>query len=529
MTTFASDASDPAFLSPEAQAAALWTFVQLKAPRFSTSDSLGVIRELGDLSQLDRTTLARRLKEALATRGMSMKHTNALQAAARLLGDASYHRPDKVKTTPPLLQLVASSRILNRPVFSWKEGIQCFCDYAEGDQEGGGLHTYQIGFTPTSVTMGTPMVRARDEYGRPIAELELQWSKDEPTQLAAAIAGVETLRRRYEETGRAVVDGIAAAFFNHHNPHHDAHPHDPLNSELVAIEVTPGPNAGEEIARGDEVRCWAELEKLHPSEKHPVYSIEGAEWLVDKSRYEWQLSTVRAGSGIPVIITRPLTTAESAKLFRRHRNAVAHQRYFVPEDRIKSMPALAKKDAMVELDMDQLSNFMSYDLAQAMAVQRRMSVDQFIKLAQVLKIADPSVLIRKPKRSELALLTNDEMLRAFISRIQDVVYEAPRRLSEEVVAEIDDAVNMLSTALKMDMIMADGSVQEGFPRNDPYLAYANQGKELLARLSKLGLVVYAGLFTTVSPFRVRGMRHDNIENPSTLTLDLVLFLDVDSA
>ncbi len=193
------------------------------------------------------------------------------------------------------------------------------------------------------------------------------------------------------------------------------------------------------------------------------------------------------------------------------------------------MLALAKNEAMVELDMDQLSKFMSYDLVQAMAIQRRMSVDQFIKLAQVLKIADPSVLIRKPKRSELVLLTHDEMLRTFISRIQDVVYEAPRRLSEEVVAEIDDAVIMFSTALKMDMIMADGSVQEGFPRNDPYLAYANQGKELLSRLSKLGLVAYAGLFTTVSPFRVRSMRHDNIENPWTLTLDLVLFLDVDFA
>ncbi|WP_428003676.1 hypothetical protein [Acidovorax sp.] len=131
MTTFSSDTSDSAFLSPEAQAAALWTFVQLKTPRFSTSDSLSVIQELGDLSQLDRAALARRLKQALAARGMSMKHTNALQAAARLLGDTSYHRPDKVRSTSPLLQLVASSRILNRPVFSWKEGIQCFCDYAE--------------------------------------------------------------------------------------------------------------------------------------------------------------------------------------------------------------------------------------------------------------------------------------------------------------------------------------------------------------------------------------------------------------
>jgi hypothetical protein len=527
MTATSRDAAEPAILSPEAQAATLWTYVQLRARRFTSADALDVVKDLGEITHLDPKTLARQLQEALAQRRVSMKYTNALQAAARMLGNSSYHAPAVAQAAPPLLQLVSFASSLNRPVRDWKEGIQHFCGYAEGDQEGGGLHIYQMGFTPTSVTMGSPLSTAHDENGRAVPELQLQWSSDMESQLPAAIAGVETLRRRFEESGRAVVDGLAAAYYCLHNPHPDADPDDPVNSELVVIEVTPGPSFGDEVARGDEVKCWAELEKVHPKDRSPTYSLNEAAWVVEKCRYEWRLSTVRMGGASPSIVTRLLTEAESAKLFRRHRNAVTNERYFVAEDRVKALPSVATATEQLELDVEQLRKYSSNEFAQAMARQKRVSVDTLLKLAQVLKLADPSSLVRKPKRAELTLLRDDELLRTFISRVHDVVFEVPRRLSDEAVAEVDKAVDLMLTALKNDVVLADGKVHDAFPRQAPYMTYANQGKDMLARLKQLGLVVYAGVFTTVKPFRARDGWERNIKSGSSMKVERVLFLDVD--
>jgi hypothetical protein len=526
MTANPRDAAEPAILSPEAQAATLWTFVQLKAPHFTSADALDVVRDLGDTTQADPKTLARRLQEALSRRRVSLKYTNALQAAARLLGSTSYHTI--ARDAPPLLQLVSAFSSLNRPIKDWKEGIEQFCYWAEGDQEGGGFHVYQMGFTATSVTMGTPLMKATDKDGRPIPELQLQWSTQQ-SQLAEAIAGVETLRRRYEETGRAVVDGLAAAYFCLHNPHGDAHPLDPVNSELVVVEVAPGPSAGTEVARGDEVKCWAELEAVHPKDRAPSYSLNGATWVVEKCRYQWQLSTVRMDDGKPLIVNRPLTEAESAKLFRRHQNAVNNQRYFVPEDRVKALSSVATAGDEVELDGGQLRKYLSDEFARAMAPHKRVPVSTLVKLAAHLKLSDPSVLVRKPKRSDLSLLRDDELLRTFISRVHDVVYEVPRGLRDEAALEVDRVVDQLLTALKNDVVLLSGEVHDAFPRQAPYMTYANQGKDMLERLKDLGLVVYAGVFTTVKPFRARTVREHNIKTSSSLKVERVLFLDVDFA
>lgn len=529
MTAPFRDEAEPVVLSPEAQAATLWTFIQAKARRFTSAEALEVVTSLGDISQFDLKDLARRLKAALSERRVSLKYISALKVAAQMQGHASYHAPSVAATRPALLQLVSAAKWLNRPIRDWKEGIEQFCCFAEGDQEAGSLHSiYQVGFTPTSVTMGTPRMTAVDEAGRPVAELQLQWAEQD-SLLAAAIAGVETMRRRYEEAGRAIIDGLAAAQFCLHNPHTDAHPDDPANSELVVIDVTPGPGIGDEVARGDEVKCWAELEFLHPAEKSPVQSLDDAIWVLDKCRYEWRLSTIRMDGVTPWLVTRPLTTAESARLFRRHRNAVVNRRYFDNEDRVKALPSVTTATQQVELDLEYLRKYMSNEFARELTHQRRVSVDMLVKLAQVLKLQDPSVLVRKPKRSELRLLRDDELLRAFISRVHDVVCEIPRRLSDDVAIEVNKAVDSILSGLKMDVILANGEVHNTFPRTPPYMVYANQGKDALSRLQELGLVVYAGVFTTVKAFRPRGAARGNLRSTSSMKIEQVLFLDVDVA
>lgn len=529
MTAPFRDAAMPVVLSPEAQAATLWTFIQAKARRFTSAEALEVVTGMGDISQLGLKDLAKRLRAALAERRITLKHANALKVAAQMQGHTSYHAPSVAAAEPALLQLVSAAKWLNRPIRDWKEGIEQFCFFAEGDQEAGSLHgIYQIGFTPTSVTMGTPLTTAVDEAGRPVPELQLQWSEENP-QLAAAISGIETMRRRYEESGRAIIDGLAAAQFCLHNPHPDARPDDPANSELVVIDIRPGPGAGDEVARGDEVKCWAELEFLHPAEKAPSYSLDGAVWVVDRSRYEWRLSTVRMEGVTPWIVSRPLTEGESAKLLRRHGIAVKSRRYLGGEDRVKALPSVASATQLVDLDMDQLSRYMSNEHARSMRLAKRVSVDVLVKLAQVLKIQDPSVLVRKPKRSDLKLLQDDELLRTFISRVHDVVCEVPRRLSDDLSLEVNKAVDSMLSGLKMDVVLASGVVHNAFPRQPPYMVYANQGKDTLSRLQELGMVVYAGVFTTVKAFRPRDFAERDTHSASSLRIEQVLFLDIDVA
>jgi hypothetical protein len=537
MTSRASDAASAASNSDEAQAFALWTFVHLRIPRLTSADALHIVRELAPTASDDVKTLATRLQKSLASRGTHMKRSHALEAAARLLGHESWHSAAKQPAASPL-QFISAFSQLNRPLSSWKEAIECFCDLCEGDHLGGGMRIYQVGFDRTAVTFDSPLVGTRDAEGRPMPEFRIQWPADAPGQLVAAVAGIETMRRRYEETGKGIVDGLAAAQFCLQNPHNEPQPDDPLNSELVVIEVTPGPSFGDEVARGDEVKCWSELDKVHPKKKSPTYSLDTEVWVVDDSRYQWQLSTVRMQGVAPTVVSRLLSTPESAKLFRRHQLAMRNGLYFLPQDRVKPFRSVAFETHGVDVDWSRVRSEVfgtdprtpELEAAVAELAQRgRLSVDAFLRLAKLLRIDDSSQLVRKPKRAELVLLRDDELFRAFISRVHDVTYEVPRRLTDGAVKAVDDAVNQLLIALKNDVVMADGVVHDAFPRNDPYMIYANQGKEVIARLKKLGLVAYAGVYTTVTAFRARNGWERNVKSASSYKVERVLFLDIDFA
>ena len=207
MTTRAPIAATAATTSPEAQAASLWTFVHLRAPGLTSADALELVRELAPSASEPIKSLATRLQRLLASRGVAMKRTHALDAAARLLGHQSWHGVPK-QASPAPLQLLSAFSDLNRPLHSWKEAIECFCGWCEGDVIGGGMHIYQIGFGKSSVTFDSPFTSSTDRDGKVAHQLEIRWPTESPGHLAAAISGIETMRRRYEETGKGIVDGF---------------------------------------------------------------------------------------------------------------------------------------------------------------------------------------------------------------------------------------------------------------------------------------------------------------------------------
>jgi hypothetical protein len=534
MTANAMNAADSAApLSVEAQAAALWTFVHLRTPRFDSKDALQVVQELGSSAHQDVKALARQLRTALTHKGVALKHTHALEAAARLLGHASWHAGAREATVKPL-QFVCHFPGLNRALSTWDEAIQIFSDYCEGEISAGGLRVYRFEFTPGSVSMDVPLTRATDQSGRIIPLLQVQWQPGDPKQLPSAIRAVESVRRRFEETGRAVIDGLAAPQFCQQTPPPDSLPDDPVNSELVVVNVASGPSFGEEIARGDETKCWYEMDQLHPRESSTILFEEG-HWVVGLSRYEWSLTTIRAGRHVPEIRTRRLTSDESARLLRRYRLAARAGRIFFPEDRVKNLLAMRSEAFGVDVDWEKVrlaaisvhldTEVLALALP-AMKVDGRLSLSEFQRLVHMLDGPRPSELIGKPKRSRLALLENDELLRTFVSRVQDVIHEVPRSLDESVARQVQEAVDMFHTAIRMDVVTADGTTYESFPRGGPYLIHANQGKELLTKLKQLGLVAYAGLMTNVDHVRIGRVEPGQ---PRPLKIEHLLFLDIDYA
>jgi hypothetical protein len=84
--------------SPEdlqATAASLWTFVHLKVPRFTSEVALDIVKQLRPHPGDDPKALAKRLRALLSESGISLKHTAALDVAARMLGHSSWHACDR--------------------------------------------------------------------------------------------------------------------------------------------------------------------------------------------------------------------------------------------------------------------------------------------------------------------------------------------------------------------------------------------------------------------------------------------------
>jgi hypothetical protein len=395
------------------------------------------------------------------------------------------------------------------------------------------MKVFRIQFTSTALVLEQPY-SDQESAGTAVEYARVEWNSEDLSQLAGAIRAAESIRRHFEEAGRALVDGVAAAHYCLHAPHEqNGRPDDPLNSELV-VDLFGGAGGSEEVARGDELRCWHELHWFH-KEVLPEVTEDG-EWVFGASRYGWSLTTIRANAPVPEIISRPLRVEESQQLRRRYLLAARSGLKFLPEDRVKRLHAMRGDLFQVDIDWQRVDEYMSETRKSRAQLQQafpefklrgRLARAEFEALVNWLELQRPQDIIRKPKRSELALLKNDEMIRAFVSRVQDVVHEVPRGLSDGQMKELEEAVGMLYLGLRPhDVLTPEGkTVELEPPRSAPYLVHANAGEDLLARLQKFNLVAYAGLTTNVK----RGSPLDWVTDPYPFELQHVLFLDIDYA
>jgi hypothetical protein len=518
-------------LSEEAQAIALWTFIHLRTPRFTSQDALALVRDLAPTQDEDAKQLAKRLTAALSHKGVRLKHTNAVIAASQLLGHRSWHEGGRQAAAKPL-QVYSRAPEKSALIPGWREAVERLVRRCDALLAGGAMKVFRIQLTSTALVLEQPY--SDHESACTAVELErVEWDARDLSQLAEATRAAGSIRRHFEETGRALVDGVAAAQYCLHTPHEaNGRTDDPVNSELV-VDLFRGAGITEEVARGDELRCWHELHWFH-KEVLPEPTAEG-DWVFGNSRYGWSLTTIRADVPVPEIIRRALTPEESQHLLRRYLLAARTGLKFLPEDRVKRLSAMRGDVFQVDVDWHRVGEYMldtrrsRSELEEAFpGFQRRprLARAEFEAMVNWLELQRPQEVIRKPRRSELALLKDDEMIRAFVSRVQDVVHEVPRGLPDEHVKQLEEAVGMLHLGLRpLDIVTPEGRTLELEPRIAPYLIHANAGEDLLATLKKLNLVAYAGLTTNVK----RGSPLDWVTDPYPFELHHVLFLDIDYA
>jgi hypothetical protein len=514
-------------LTPEAQAAALWTFIEAKTPRFSFDDALSVIRELQPRPGEDPKTLGKRLRKALQARRIALKHTHALHAASQVQGHSSWHRNDEagadrlqftsmetVGTDLPLRVVEASSWAeLAGELRAWADRL-----LARGELPLGvmAVHVTEHALNFSAPRPPEPSDQRQQPQSWPLGTVtplldKAGWLQDAPPTL-------EKLRRHLEETGKAVLDGYAVLDLcarSHSRPGEvmAVTVADTRNSELVLHreDDEDDPRSGYEIARGDEVTCWHQLElsmRNDTTETMPELEItvpkEGVGcWLANGRRYVWVRETLKPKEYVPGRIEHFIGPGDCARLFRRYQLAKRiHGKTFKYHEQTKRLEYLGSPPEDYRVNL----HFMLHRLnaagltwegyceqfgAEPLPAQDRLPVGFVFQFLQNLKVEDPNKVFATPNLSEMARIGDDSLLRALMPRVESVRYGKPRDLEKEREEQLREAVDTFASALRMQKFVGGGGLQ--MEKELPYLLYANDATELCASVDELGLVMYAAV------------------------------------
>ena len=323
------DANPP---SEQFQAVSLWTFVHLKTPRFTSEAALDVVRHLMPTADEDPKHLAKRLRKSLLEHGIALKHVNSLNAAARLLGHADWHAANRAqpKTTLKLTPMADAAEELFE---DWRQLAPRLCAWCDAWLRGKGGKVFEVRFGPGYVMVSIPTPKEGGPAGS-MDELPLLMVNpvgDADHWLQEAHSGVRhSAPCDVEESGQAVLDGVAVRsyaiatvgkYWTVCHRYRSRCDHGCGNSELVLLreddELMPG--SGYEIARGDELTCWAQLHLAMKDHKSEGITLDDGAWRIGGGRYVWQLSTIHPKDFVPGLVITMLSETDSEKLLRRYK------------------------------------------------------------------------------------------------------------------------------------------------------------------------------------------------------------------
>ncbi|CAJ0700294.1 MULTISPECIES: glyoxalase superfamily protein [Burkholderiaceae] len=508
--------------SPEdlqATAAALWTFVHLKVPRFTSDAALKVVEGLRPRPDEDPKALAKRLRKALSEAGVSLKHTAALDAASRILGHSSWHALNR-EPAVPRLKLTVMAQAPEEHFSSWHELAPRLAEWLEAWHQVKPTKVFEVRFGSDFILVCVPEPKKDSREGETemVPALAINPLGEVKGWLTEAPAALEMVRRRLEETDKAILDGVTTLqICGRYGPEilaklpalpQPVTPDDTCNSELVLLRVDNElmPGDGFEIARGDEMTCWSQLELAVKDDAKGLpleISLDEGAWCVGKGRYVWQMTTLHPDDYVPGQVHSMLTEAESEKLLRRYHLARRILGGKVKHHHVtKQLKYLSGPDDTYRVDLHRVFHALNdaglnWDsfCAETGIEQDKVpdvKVGFIMTLAEHLKLKDPNKLFASPPRAKLAKAVDDSLIRSLMPRVDFVRYRTPRDLHPDQVEGIRDAIEDFSTSIRVHKMQQLGQFIDP---NDPlpYLCYAGDGEELRLKLEALGLEIYVGV------------------------------------
>lgn len=511
-----------ASLFVETRVAALWAFVQAKARRFTLDDAVHVISDLQLKPDDDHKAFAKRLRVALLARGVNLKHTHALQAAAQLYGNSSFHKDESVRA--PKLRLTTfcgpSMELQDGTFPTWNELTEFVREVSDNLLANGllPLGVMTVRFNGKAFEFWAPMRSTQPEDHRVVDSPLFQVAGLAPDWLAGAPAFVEKLRRHMEERGRAVLDGAEVIHLCADQPPPRGTPGeicltDAPNSELVLLreDHEDHPASGYEIARGDEITCWHQLELSMRDDINntmPALDItvpqEGTgAWIVNGIRYVWALETLHPKEYVPGLSTWFVGPDACSRLLRRYKLAKhIHGNSFKHHPLNKPLAYLSGAPDTYRVDLHYLM-FLIKDAgltweqcveqfsADPLEMQPVLPVGFVFQLLEKLKVPDPNKVFALPNMAEMSRVDDDGLLRALLPRVESVRAVRPWGMSEEEKQALNGALETFGAGRHLQILTAGGSIRS--EQELPYFTIASDAEELRGSVNALGFVPYAAV------------------------------------
>jgi hypothetical protein len=496
--------------SPEVSASALFEYLHNRFPSVTLELIASALRELEVRDGEGIKAFAKRLRSVLNRRGVPIKHTAALEAAARVLNGTSWHehRQEDLFCT---LTVLISQPFAESQVPTWAEAGRLMADackaYLLAHPD---IHALQVQCRSQSLfILGSRLQKDYSDWMPIVVARPLEGSTPSGADwLKGASLALEWVRRHVEESGLAVLDGFAAVHYCE-RPHpwipglSESVTDDAPNTELVVVRndnsLVPG---GYEVARGDELTCWLQLEQASDEKvAKTAFSVdEDGAWRSGNARFEWKVVTLRRGEFYPGLALQPLTLAQSEKLLHRFKlsKRVVRGRPLKRRSEIKPIGPFGEAPESYRVNRSRVMRALcdaglTWEAYCAQAGEPSWPLDSelpvgfVLSLLMHLKPQDPNFLFARPRRDQLVPLYHDEIVRAMLPRVNHVRYRTSPDVPAELKEDIVDAIENLSAST----LMRRGVFTTEDPLPD--LVYSSDAEELNTALEKMGLVAYVGV------------------------------------
>lgn len=514
---------------------AILDFFQHRRPQFTPAVAVDIVRSLSQLDRSDRKGFAVALRQEFAARGFRLQHTHALDLTARLLGFTSW--PQASHTLDHLTVWYPDG--LSRNVGTWDEAldlVQQRCLEIQGSSRELALQADSRGLSLTLRFHGSEVSPA---VGL-IAAVNVIESGS-PRTWHGARSALEGLRRRLEESRRFFIDGYTVARlcsrdYQGVKAAYALHLPDAGSSELVLLRQDHPDEAHEmiEIARGDELECFAQLENALDQAPGTleIHVVEDA-WIVRGGRYRWALSTLRPNDYVPGLGTHFPTEAEYSKL--KHRYQLAREIFRQPVPRHSVRKQLADIDgpreryrvnqhamllALNQAGLTWESYCAKYAEESLHELTNELPLWAIMDFANRIAMPDINMVFARPTRADLVRVETDEILRALYQRVDHVTYRVSTALDRDEREIVGDIVREFSESLHAYMLIRAGVVQ--LPPSDlSHLAWIDDARTLFERTREAGFTLHAG--RTPRLFSINGI--DLPEGMAPFAFGHSLYLD----